>query len=294
MHAKDNSFFLCRKCDRQRPVSLYSAPRNRCRICEHYRPRIHGEFADFEAKTIALRAQREAGIKPCCKCNSVFNRSELKRRSTMCPACYAEEKRNQRRAKAERDGKLYIPGGTAGIQSYWQAVKTDAHVGAYKKHLKQVANDNKPRKPWNEPGLSNAEKFAIRYRADKEYHVKQRFRLQFRKHMVRGAKHIMGIPTPHRRYSFKMDELLGYTANEFVTHIERMFSDGMTWQSFFSGKIHIDHIRPISSFNLDDPDQLAACFALSNLQPLWAKDNIRKSDKMTSGVRGRHVRGMAA
>ncbi|KVU21222.1 hypothetical protein WK62_19750 [Burkholderia ubonensis] len=45
---------------------------------------------------------------------------------------------------------------------------------------------------------------------------------------------------------------------------------------FRRGEIHIDHRRPQSSFDLNDADQVRACWALSNLQPLWARDNLTK------------------
>jgi hypothetical protein len=52
----------------------------------------------------------------------------------------------------------------------------------------------------------------------------------------------------------------------------------MTWERFLLGEIHIDHIRPISSFNLFDEAELKKAFHYTNCQPLWAKDNLRKSD----------------
>jgi hypothetical protein len=48
------------------------------------------------------------------------------------------------------------------------------------------------------------------------------------------------------------------------------------YRSFYGW--HIDHIRPVSSFDLSDPAQVQECFHFSNLQPLWAIDNIKKSD----------------
>ena len=56
----------------------------------------------------------------------------------------------------------------------------------------------------------------------------------------------------------------------------------MTWEDFMNGKIHIDHIRPCASFNLNDPSQQKICFHYTNLQPLWAKDNLRKGTKWLS------------
>jgi len=60
-------------------------------------------------------------------------------------------------------------------------------------------------------------------------------------------------------------------------HIEALFQPGMTWNNMHLW--HIDHIRPVSSFNLSDPVQVSECFNIKNLQPLWAVDNIKKSNK---------------
>lgn len=79
----------------------------------------------------------------------------------------------------------------------------------------------------------------------------------------------------------RTEDLLGYTMQELKTHIERQFTPGMTWEKLLAGEIHIDHIIPVSSFSItdvDDPD-FKKCWGLQNLQPLWAKDNISKSNK---------------
>jgi len=48
----------------------------------------------------------------------------------------------------------------------------------------------------------------------------------------------------------------------------------MTWDNY--GKWHVDHIIPISSFNLTLETEVEKCFHFTNLQPLWAKDNLKK------------------
>ena len=48
----------------------------------------------------------------------------------------------------------------------------------------------------------------------------------------------------------------------------------MSWENM--GEWHLDHIRPCASFDLTDPDQQRQCFHYSNLQPLWASDNLSK------------------
>ena len=68
--------------------------------------------------------------------------------------------------------------------------------------------------------------------------------------------------------------LLGCSYEEFLDHLSSQFLDGMSWDNY--GEWHIDHIRPCASFDLLDPEQQAQCFHYTNLQPLWAKDNLRK------------------
>jgi len=68
--------------------------------------------------------------------------------------------------------------------------------------------------------------------------------------------------------------LLGCTWEEAKAHFESLFQEGMSWSNH--GEWHIDHIRPVSSFG---PDELKIMNHISNLQPLWAKDNLTKSGK---------------
>jgi hypothetical protein len=76
-------------------------------------------------------------------------------------------------------------------------------------------------------------------------------------------------------------DLLGYTPIELVKHIESQFTGGMTWDNHSMKVWHLDHIRPVASFNFDSAEHpdFKKCWALNNLQPLWAQDNIRKGNK---------------
>jgi hypothetical protein len=78
------------------------------------------------------------------------------------------------------------------------------------------------------------------------------------------------------------ESLLGYTIAELRTHLERQFLPGMSWHNM--GKWHIDHIVPLASFTITGPDdpELKRAWALPNLRPLWARDNIAKGAKTTS------------
>ena len=75
-------------------------------------------------------------------------------------------------------------------------------------------------------------------------------------------------------------DMLGCDVKFFMQHIENKFLPGMTWENHSRQGWHIDHIIPCSSFDLSDPKEQKKCFHYTNLQPLWAKDNLRKSDKI--------------
>lgn len=80
--------------------------------------------------------------------------------------------------------------------------------------------------------------------------------------------------------SLKTLELLGATKEEVWKHLESKFKEGMTRENNTPKGWHIDHIKPISSFDLNDPEQLKECFHYTNLQPLWWWENLSKGDKI--------------
>lgn len=73
--------------------------------------------------------------------------------------------------------------------------------------------------------------------------------------------------------------MLGYSAADLRSHIQSIMAPGMTWENY--GQWHIDHIRPLSSFDLSKIEQIRAANSLHNLQPMWAKDNLKKGNKWT-------------
>lgn len=74
----------------------------------------------------------------------------------------------------------------------------------------------------------------------------------------------------------KCKDILGYSGEEFKKHIENLFKEGMTWANH--GRWHIDHVIPKRSFDysdINDP-KVRECWALSNLKPIWAEENLKK------------------
>lgn len=79
-------------------------------------------------------------------------------------------------------------------------------------------------------------------------------------------------------------ELTGCTVSFLRSHLEAMFTPAMTWSN-----IHIDHIKPLAAFDLQDVDEQRRACHHTNLQPLLAADNMAKSDLLPDGTRARDI-----
>lgn len=75
-------------------------------------------------------------------------------------------------------------------------------------------------------------------------------------------------------------EILGYSQQDLVNHLDKQLKDGMTWKNY--GEWHVDHKLPITSFNFKDiyDEEFKKCWSLDNLQPMWGEENIYKSNKI--------------
>lgn len=118
---------------------------------------------------------------------------------------------------------------------------------------------------------------AMRYMAmehGSHEHLKRLLRCRIRNAIKRQSK---DTARPDRKAMPTM-QLTGCTLAELRAHLESQFRDGMTWANL--GKWHIDHAVPCSAFDLSKPDEQARCFHYTNLQPLWARENLAKHDSL--------------
>lgn len=142
-------------------------------------------------------------------------------------------------------------------------------------------------KKWKE---ANKEKNA---EYQKEYNIKHRKRLnEYQKQYNKKHKEKINNPAQKLRNAvfnaFKRikqnkpcntQTLLGCTYKEARTHIESLFKKGMSWENHGKHGWHIDHIKPVSAFTLTE---IHLMNHISNLQPLWAKENLTKSNKWSN------------
>ena len=107
-----------------------------------------------------------------------------------------------------------------------------------------------------------------KYKTDINYNLKGRLRTR------------LSIALRGNTKSKKTIELLGVPHMDFFkTWIECKFKEGMTWEN--RSLWHIDHIIPCSSFDLTKPEEQAKCFHYTNLQPLWASENLSKGNRIS-------------
>lgn len=76
--------------------------------------------------------------------------------------------------------------------------------------------------------------------------------------------------------------LVGYSPSDLRKRVESQFVNGMNWDKFMKGEIHLDHIIPKSKFKFSTPDDIEfkRCWSLENLRPEWAHENMSRGDKI--------------
>jgi hypothetical protein len=117
-----------------------------------------------------------------------------------------------------------------------------------------------------------------KHRSNKRYKERYKTDPQFRMAVVLRKRIVMALKARGISKSKSLRELLGCSIPDLKAHLEKQFKPGMSWSNH--GDWHIDHIRPCAAFNLALVAEQQVCFHYSNLQPLWAEENMRKSAKL--------------
>ena len=252
----------CKKCGEEKPLTSFpkcatarDGRGGRCFVCA-YAARAPHQTQDQKARQSTKIRQWKV------------DNLDAWRQKKKAQKCRARER------KALIEGRAYTP--MYERASTAQAKREEAKKAAADRALerKRIA----AAKPWNAPGLSQAEAWKVRYREDPAYNLQSRLRASFkRKRQGIKLSDLLRSAINRNGRSPRAETFLGYSTADLKKHLERQFTKGMDWQAFCSGDIHIDHIIPLSSFNLSDADELRAAWALSNLRPLSARENIAKA-----------------
>jgi hypothetical protein len=228
----------------------------------------------------------------CTKCNTAFPATSeffhaYKRAPDGCRAvcrkCRAEDHQENRSERLEKRRAHYQENKQRlilAVKVYYAKNSEAQRLVAARRHRKNRDHNLERMRGYRAKNLDalNSRKrvkarqtFAARYGTDLEFTLNHRT-----KSLVKGS---LAAGTGGKR----LKQLLGYSIEDLKTHIEKQFHDGMTWARFMGGEIHLDHIIPISFFKPTTPDseEFKACWALSNLRPMWAKENLSKGARIT-------------
>jgi hypothetical protein len=200
-------------------------------------------------------------------------------RSARCKEC-AKKKSNEwyanNKERASARSKEYDK--THSIQKVKNAVewanknpqrRFAIHRKWYDKNKEQKKISDKIRYELNKPHIMELAKLNMRKRR-----LDPKFKLS--SSMSRGINASLHYGKQGRHW----ESLVGYTIHQLKKHIEKQFKDGISWENY--GKWHIDHKIPIAAFNFQTPEDIdfKRCWALSNLQPMWALENIIKGHRL--------------
>jgi hypothetical protein len=130
--------------------------------------------------------------------------------------------------------------------------------------------------PWNKGTKKHTPE---EERAMEAARARNRRQRSVRQRINESMSSMIYIALKEKKNGHKWEDLVGYTCDDLMSHLENQFKDGMSWDN--KGEWHIDHIIPRSQFHFssyNDAD-FKKCWSLDNLQPLWATENLTKYTK---------------
>lgn len=130
------------------------------------------------------------------------------------------------------------------------------------KNKEKIANESKK---WRDNNKEYCKEYKRKYQKER---LKNDYAFKIRRNVNRRINQAI------KRKSNSTISYLGCEIDVYIAYMENLFTEGMCWDNY--GKWHIDHIRPLASFNLLNETEQFEAFNYKNTQPLWAKDNLRK------------------
>ena len=259
----------CKICEQLKPAVEFYARKDgssshQCKTCQRAAAkkrqralkRTPEGIARYKAVKAKFRAS-EKGKESRKKERRTYNKKQSMMRPLSRKAQLSLKKRIRKRLEAGRLSEvkawkdyLHNVASDEFLDSYYQGTGKRDHRLNYSEYIRKT----------------NREAFRHRYQSDPQFNAMQKVRSTVKKMM-----------TNKRKSTY---ELVGYNAKQLTDAIESKFTDGMSWDKFIAGDIHIDHIVPKCLFDHTIEEEVRDCWSLDNLQPLWAEDNLLKSDSI--------------
>lgn len=272
---------FCKNCETTKPFNeFYKKGTGISSYCKECTKDIHKSRAkskkeseikqiikDFDPETFKIKGQilsdnekralKHLGYKWCGRCKTAKIKEDFYTNQPSCKKCDKIKKERWE----EKNPNYY--------KQYNRKNKQKISETHREWFLKNKEKKNKQNREWYyknkerhiKRGIQSAKK---RMMENPSARVAKNLRERIRNTIIKGSKSASTL------------ELLGCSFEDCKKHLEAQWQEGMTWDNYGINGWHIDHIKPCASFDLTDPKQQSECFHYTNLQPLWAVDNIKK------------------
>lgn len=213
-----------------------------------------GDITSGKTKTCGCRGVYKDNKRRCSICNEFKSLEEFSSTNTACKTCSNIRSKEYREKDIEHSNLLQREG--------YKRNREKRLLYAKNYRLKNNELLIQKCKDWRN---LNPNYKKCRWKNDENYKITENLRGRIYKAIKNNSK------------SATTKELLGCTIDYLKIHLSKSFAEGMSWNNY--GLWHIDHIKPCSAFDLSKEDEQKECFNYKNLQPLWAIDNLNKSNK---------------
>ena len=214
--------------------------------------------------------------KICSKCKIEKSICEFNNRKTSkdgkrssCKECDNEDVKKWRQNNKEKTKQQQ----QRRLKKYWQ--KNLDRGEKYRENNKEKTLTRS--RNWRE----NNKQYSIKYyqehksEINKQYSERKKIDILFKLSSLYRSKINKVLGSNKNTKTF---EIIGCTPPQLKEHLETQFVYGMSWENHGLFGWHIDHIIPLSSAKTEE--EIYRLCHYTNLQPLWAKDNLAKSNKL--------------
>lgn len=210
----------------------------------------------------------------------------------ICPNCHKEFQTKSKRQKKCRNNCLPITDLIREhiyLKEHPEINKKDYRKDKKKKYDKEYRKNyyknnldlyRRHREAAKDQRLKYTKEQLIEFRAKKREYIKNRMSTDIDYRLKNRLLSSMHQVLSGEKKRIRFIDLLGCSIEDFRKYMEMQFTKDMTWNNWGQFGWHVDHIIPVSSFNFTKEEDQRKCFHYTNLQPLWWKDNILKSNKI--------------
>ena len=188
--------------------------------------------------------------------------------------CKTKDKSSGYISRCKHCNKLYRQENSIRIQAY-----RDNHKEKTKIYRAMYYAENKEDLLARCKEYTKRPEIIIKRRANKRRYEKERKARDPKFKLACALRGRLNIAIRNKQKTGSAVEDLGCSVDFLKFYIESKFQPGMTWENHSRKGWHIDHIIPLDFFNLENREEFLKACHYTNLQPLWAMDNHKKSNK---------------